>query len=68
MLIFYLMYQKSNNYRNGSTKLAVFWAIGYLFLSAVKMLFNGVQKSKYPLFRRLRLLVYLKCPFYNKKM
>lgn len=42
MLIFYLMYQKSNNYRNGSTKLAVFWAIGYLFLSAVKMLFNGV--------------------------
>lgn len=42
MLIFYLMYQKSNNYRNGSTKLAEFWAIGYLFLSAVKMLFNGV--------------------------
>lgn len=35
MLIFYLMYQKSNNYRNGSTKLAVFWLIGSMFLSAI---------------------------------
>lgn len=41
------MYQKSNNYRNGSSKLAVFWSIGSLFLLGLKfMLTTIVMLSK----------------------
>jgi len=42
MLIFYLMSRKYNNYGSGSSKLAVFWLIGSMFLSVVKFILNPI--------------------------